>query len=246
MQNGKSTICWKQSGEDFVRAENTGPEQQQPEKGPIEIRGEEYPLCIAAHHIIPGKASLPKSKLADYIWRGKKIEGDIGYDVDGSENGVWLPTHQSMSAGMGKAQTIVINDDENPERTSGPSWAELSERAKANIRDPKFDAQRFIRWYTQEAMDIIGAQFHDSHADYNQYVIKILNSHKTRMMKLSRDCSECTRDKLPPPFMLGFWLNSISRALRTRFLECAPHRGWTGVYTSDFAKIYASTPLKEY
>jgi hypothetical protein len=58
------------------------------------------PFSLSAHHLIPSDASLPKSSLLDYIKGGNVIESDIGYGVNGAENGVWLPTHQELSQNM--------------------------------------------------------------------------------------------------------------------------------------------------
>ncbi|MGD2154638.1 MAG: AHH domain-containing protein, partial [Gemmatimonadales bacterium] len=46
----------------------------------------------AAHHLVPGNASLKKvTKLLKYMKAGEKVSGDIGYDVNSRQNGVWLP-----------------------------------------------------------------------------------------------------------------------------------------------------------
>ena len=99
MGEGKSTRQWKQNGIDFEKAEHFDAEKKLPpeyNEQPITIAEVKYPLSIAAHHLIPGKASLPQSTIKKYIWKSEGlIDGDIGYDVDGAENGKWLPTHQT-------------------------------------------------------------------------------------------------------------------------------------------------------
>lgn len=65
---------------------------------------ESFPLTCAAHHLIPAQASLRDSKLVKWLVHGSisaqvkgggsgngKLVQNIGYDVNGSQNGVWLP-----------------------------------------------------------------------------------------------------------------------------------------------------------
>src|SRR5918996_3845447 len=68
----------------------------------------DFPFTVAAHHLIPGNASLYNEdvKLINYMEDGKSvetaagktytIEGHIGYDVNGSHNGVWLPGNYAI------------------------------------------------------------------------------------------------------------------------------------------------------
>ena len=52
-------------------------------------------IQFAAHHLIPGDASLKKSDLFNGVKYGLKkrgqAKGNIGYDVNNRANGVWLP-----------------------------------------------------------------------------------------------------------------------------------------------------------
>ncbi len=53
---------------------------------------------FTAHHLIPGNESWPPSKTQLYKWVDKReghIKGDIGYNVNGAENGVDLPGHSA-------------------------------------------------------------------------------------------------------------------------------------------------------
>jgi hypothetical protein len=44
------------------------------------------------HHLIPGNAAMAPSALEDWTLASKgKIKEDIGYNIDGAENGIWLP-----------------------------------------------------------------------------------------------------------------------------------------------------------
>jgi hypothetical protein len=50
------------------------------------------------HHLIPGNESLKRAdELLLWIFAEKnKIENDIGYNVNNGENGIWLPSNNSM------------------------------------------------------------------------------------------------------------------------------------------------------
>lgn len=50
------------------------------------------------HHLIPGNEALKQvPTLLPWIFEDKgKIENDIGYDVNNGENGIWLPSNNSM------------------------------------------------------------------------------------------------------------------------------------------------------
>ncbi len=54
---------------------------------------------VAAHHLIPGNAALAKSKLMDdpkYLAEEGTAEGNIGYDINKGENGIWAPGNYAM------------------------------------------------------------------------------------------------------------------------------------------------------
>jgi hypothetical protein len=249
MEEGISTRGWKQQGDDFTAAENKDCGMQSaPEipSMPIKIAGEEYPLSVAAHHLIPGEASLPNSNVTRYLWASEGvIRSDVGYSVDGSENGVWLPTHQVMSTALGKAQTIIIHDEEDPARTTGMSWAELSDRAKEHEQDAATYTQLFLPRYTQQAMRALGAQFHDAHSNYNTRVTDLLNKIDALIQIKSMGCEQCKNEtKKSPPYMIVYRLNAISNLLRG-ILTGYPKRVWISWYTSEFACMYCRNPLPD-
>lgn len=245
MGNGRSTRQWKQDEQDsnkFTKTDhldaNKKPEPRF-DSNPILIAGETYPLSIAAHHLIPGKASLPKSDLKKYIWKkGGQIDGDIAYDVDGAENGKWLPTHQIMSYKMGKSQAICIIDDTKPDETKGMSWKNLSARSKEKEGNEASYTASFLPRYTRQAMDLMNAQFHDSHSEYSKYVTKKLNNMSARIKVKSGFCDECKKNAVKsPPYLLVYRLNNLSSEL-DRLLSGDPRPVWSKIYTSKFSGDY--------
>ncbi len=64
-----------------------------------------YPVAFSAHHLIPAKESLKKVKSLHGFMKKKKGKFccNLGYNVDGNENGVWLPgLHAVNSKGIDK------------------------------------------------------------------------------------------------------------------------------------------------
>jgi hypothetical protein len=205
---------------------------------PIKLGNQQLPLSMAAHHIIPGEDALPKSDIKKYVWKSEKvIFSDIGYHVDGSENGVWLPTHQALSAGMGKAATIKVPSGDDPTKLAHYYYAELSNWG------PNEPGTSFIFAYTQMAMNLTNGQFHDTHKEYSKKIIEMLNGLHTWISEASGDnCNDCKTSKspdgkLPPPHMLVFRLNALARQVRGWLV--GPPENWRAPYfTSDYAQQY--------
>jgi hypothetical protein len=73
-----------------------------------------FPLTCAAHHLIPAQASLRDSTLVKWLVHGSvkaqtkdgkgtgKLSHNVGYDVNGSQNGIWLPGPYALRAGGAK------------------------------------------------------------------------------------------------------------------------------------------------
>lgn len=67
----------------------------------VTIGGKRYDAKLAAHHILPGNESWPKSDLHKWVNKKKKnhVKGDIGYDVNDAANGVNLADDQHYPGG---------------------------------------------------------------------------------------------------------------------------------------------------
>jgi len=61
---------------------------------------EEIPVRVApaAHHLIPGNQSMDPHPIEEYTTTAKNADllEDIGYDINGAENGIWLPTYPDL------------------------------------------------------------------------------------------------------------------------------------------------------
>ena len=248
MASGKSTILFGldnagkivDKGLQVLCDANPSPAVEITKKDPLPIHlGEQkLPLSMAAHHIIPGKDALPLSKVAEYVWESEgTIGSDIGYHVDGSENGVWLPTHQALSSGMGKAATIKVPSGKDPTKLAHYSYKKMSDWS---ADEPQTS---FTLAYTQLAMNLTQAQFHDSHKVYSKKIVEMLDTIHAWVLKASGGaCADCTKakaatGKLPPPHMLVYRLNALARQVSGWLV--GPSENWRDPYfTSDYAKQY--------
>lgn len=197
------------------------------ERGTLDINrpGYDFKVRANAHHLIPGDASLPRSDVMDYVSQERGvIQGDIGYDVNGCENGAWLPSNNAVA-----------------------DWGALTMTSKSKRARPgdaeDIAAERLQTEYAYRAMELGRAQFHDSHEDYNGFVVRCLNKIAARYTITAackcEACQDClARDgKLPPPYALVQRLNVVSTRLRG-LLSFPPERWREPVFTSSWAMRY--------
>lgn len=209
------------------------------------VKGNEdcvYPVAFSAHHLIPAKESLKRaSGLHKFIQKSKgKICCDLGYDVNGNENGVWLPgLHAVNSKGLnlwGSAPTSLPDKEElgrkvvkRLDRDDGKTkwtYSPLSGPTPGKGGAAAF-APTNMKWmYVQKAMSFLGArQFHDRHVNYSKLVEDHLSAVGKRLelfYGLQKDpaiagCAKCRDRKkkpAPPPIGLLGLLNSTSRWYR--------------------------------
>ena len=86
-----------------------------------------YPCSCSAHHLIPAQESLKDHDILRYMCKkggGKKhnhsyaggiVWTDVGYDTNGSENGVYLPGSYAVGGGRG-GMRVWYSIDEDPEK----------------------------------------------------------------------------------------------------------------------------------
>ena len=105
-----------------------------------------YDAAVAAHHLIPGNASLKKVRpLVKFMWTDGEAEGNIGYNVNAKPNGVWLPGNYGV----------------RPWGTQGREFEKNSGGISA-------------KQFAFSAMEAWGAQFHDAHDKYSKFVSSVL------------------------------------------------------------------------
>ncbi|MGH8176797.1 MAG: AHH domain-containing protein [Steroidobacter sp.] len=179
--------------------------------------GAETGIVPAAHHLLPGNASVKKATLLHkyMVWDGKNplgFKGPIGYDINNAGNGVWLPGNYAV----------------RKETDFGKNWSEF--------KDPFKDA------YARAAMKNAGnLQLHDAHPAYNSNVRNTLLDIAKKLDALWKDRSKCPvcdkdlKDQLTPPYGLVGRLNALSAEHKKALIFTAHNRKAinNGYYTSS-------------
>lgn len=161
-----------------------------------------YPFTVAAHHLIPGNASLyhDTSLIRNYLAEGKTvktangkswtIKNHIGYNVNGSHNGVWLPGN------------YAIRPPHTPEKNT--SWSKLTN-------------QNWCGNYVAAAIKATGGQFHDAHTEYSESVLKLLKKITAKLHAHQLHCEDCESKngkKIAPPYFVKERFYNLSNYLR--------------------------------
>ncbi len=183
---------------------------------PIE-QGVETEVTPAAHHLLPGNASVKKATLLHkyMLWQGKNplgFKGPIGYDINGAANGVWLPGNYAV----------------RKDTDFGKNWSEFAELFKSG--------------YAKAAMKSCGnMQLHDAHPAYNAKVLNTLLNVAKKLDAKWVDRSKCPvcgkdlKDQAEPPYGLVGRLNALSSEHRKVLVFTAHnHKAIaSGYYTSS-------------
>lgn len=170
----------------------------------------EFDYTVAAHHLVPGNASLKPSTIVKYISKTKQhIQENIGYNVNGHHNGIWLPGSYAVRAAT----------DNTP--VEDTSWGDVP------VEEPDFQ-EAYVRAVVRKAR---GAMFHDTHATYSKNVLNILDEAAAKIEKKPGDyhCDDCKElakgkgGKLPPPYWVNGAMSGLSGWLKRRL---SPTRKW--------------------
>lgn len=237
------------------------------ENWPVSIRLSDddirkLPVRCAAHHLIPAQESLKDSRLVPFMVhrdtpedvKGGSVKGvlwrDVGYNVNGSENGVFLPGSYAVGGGRGGLRVWSTADEPDHEQEDLPENADNCEAAFLTGNPDAID-EHTPKWqYVKQAMRLTPGQFHDRHADYSREVQLKLDGiaktlakqYKDRERSVECPCEECrkSRDKwkdagYPPPAALVARLNTVS----SRFALYLNGSAWAmNLYTSKWCKAY--------
>ena len=211
MSSGTSTRLWDDTSGAYQPKKHKDPKSKVRKNDAVKPPHEVYlaldslgnsmraPFSLSAHHLIPAEDGLPKSKLLDYVSAGRVIASDIGYGINGRENGLWLPTHHATSMNM-----PVL-----PYETQTHVYGDLSSGGNAVFGN-------FVTRYTQAVMEQTIRQFHDAHHPLQRVRPQVLDKIQSNLATIKNyNCSKCQQakaggGKLPPPHKLVYRLNTVS------------------------------------
>jgi hypothetical protein len=227
----------------------------------IEAKEHLYPVTCAAHHLIPAQEALKSSSLLTFMvkksvpeelkggsYEKGKVWADVGYDVNGSENGVFLPGSYAVGGGRGGLGLWSGNDDSSDEEDENAD--EVPDPASPTLEGELNEiSSKNWKWlYVSQAMKYAPGQFHDRHEDYSNFVAEVLSKifsdyvRKYKQSFVENQCPKCKekkekieKDGIPTPFGLVNRLNAVSDRLES--LLTGP--SWrTNVYTSKWVKAF--------
>lgn len=221
-----------------------------------------YPVTCAAHHCIPAQESLKESPLLAFMCKkgdSEAIKGgsysdgvvwaDVGYDVNGSQNGIFLPGSYAVGGGRGGMGVWTGNadgDEDAPEDAVDEVTDPNSNLLTGALNDISITNRKWL--YVSQAVTLCPGQFHDRHVDYSTFVQSVLekvfenyvNLHQTKIVESK--CSECKKqaDKMeklgiPTPFGLAGRLNKVSAKFQT-YLNGTTWR--MNIFTSKWGQAY--------
>lgn len=153
----------------------------------VKVNKKDFDVTVAAHHLIPGNASLKPSSIVQYISKSKgKIAENIGYNVNSAQNGVWLAGWYAIS-GWGK---LRVTDDEF-----------CRNYVEAAIRETRAQFHDTHPDYSDHVLNKL-----------EELVIEITKVGQA----LCEECKKIKENDglLPPPYGLVNELNKISGSLR--------------------------------
>ncbi|MDH5182037.1 MAG: AHH domain-containing protein [Gammaproteobacteria bacterium] len=175
-----------------------------------------FDLQYAPHHLIPGNESLKGSQIVAYLGDDKVIKNfkknisskikdkqSVGYDVNRSENGVWLPSPYalSMSNTWPSVDGIKIVKNKYGDTVANQTVS-------------------FKLAYVAAAIEKSGGhQFHMRHVDYSDKVRQVLDKMGRKLKLMAKGkCPEAKKSKdngkFDAPMGLVARLDGLSRNLK--------------------------------
>ncbi len=152
-----------------------------------------------------------------YLHTDGMATGNIGYNVNNHENGIWLMGNYALRGKNGL-----------------PAWGSEGGLFKKQTGKSPYD-------YAKAAIKKTGYQFHDGHNAYSTFVEKTLDLIAEKMELGDVWCIEAANKPEKPEdqqlFMLVNRLNTVSRRMKTMLKN--PGKNWKkNVFTSRFSEKY--------
>ncbi|KGJ92050.1 hypothetical protein [Colwellia psychrerythraea] len=236
-------------------------------KGGDEVK--HFPVSCSAHHLIPSQESLKDHDILEYMCKegagtknnhgfaDGKVWSDIGYNTNGSENGVYLPGSYAVGGGKGGLKVWYSLDDE-PDEEHDTEYIDADKLPEKEYKDymlagekGKISTSNPCWHYVSKATDLMGgAQFHDRHLDYSDDIVKeALTALHARIelfdiTEKANACAKCEEKRkkideagLPTPYSLVKRLGLLSNKL-SGYLTATGGNWKPNVYTSKWMQSY--------
>jgi hypothetical protein len=188
----------------------------------VKLGNKSHGAGFQAHHLIPVSV-IKRHEIRLMLKTGTryKLCCNVGYGVNGSENGVWLPAMHEVAEWSGWT-------DRKQMRYMVLASKVLDGHSDKGIED-EFKSPR---------------QFHMTHTDYLSFVAGQLSKHNMNLLAKKDKCKTCNPpnngsppDKNKPPIRLLGLLNAVSFRLRKYLVGRVSHKT---VYTHKYgAEFYA-------
>jgi len=110
-----------------------------------------YPLTCAAHHLIPAQESLKAHDILNYMCKkgeqqdfrnskaaapaavgGSKVWGNVAYNVNGCQNGVWLPGNYAVGGGTGGTAVWQAKANAKRSNQANANWVKALDTTVAD------------------------------------------------------------------------------------------------------------------
>lgn len=219
----------------------------------------EVEIPPAPHHLIPGKAAMAPSSLEQWTCESKgKILQDIGYNIDGALNGIFLPHLPHIhftrhfqyinAAGQTRSETKVATSGKRAGKTVKKTFADVF-GAWGDLPAAQRNAIAYLvmneTWLQMHYTDHDDPYVHvDNDENYDEEVKERCNALGDLMQ--THFVPRCPNapagsDKFYPPYGLVARINRISQFFKTR-ITGRPSRweSWVSPLAQDFTQATAS------
>jgi len=210
---------------------------------------EEFPVNVApaAHHLIPGNQAMDSHPIENFTTTevNKNLLEDIGYDINGKENGIWLPTfpdiykNKSVEVDGGAFKGYDISKymwgADNVPVESGVA-TELPEEHKIPIVNIIQE-----RWGQAHIGDHKGTGYDQACRDRLTLLTNLLLTFWISACEKSFD----KNGKLNPPYGLVERINLQSRFMEHSIMPRNSPRSWTQ-WVSNYAKDFTDLAKKPF
>jgi hypothetical protein len=188
-------------------------------------------------------------KLKDASYGDGVVWSDVGYDVNGSHNGKFLPGSYAVGGGRGGMGVWADTSDGDEDDTEDAS-EQIPDPASNELTGSLYEIKKSNRkWqYVKQAVAKCPGQFHDRHLPYSTFVQgvlkKIFTNYNTLAKKnaLAGSCSKCkdraekiAKHGIPTPYGMVNRLNGDSKRLMG-FLD--GHTWRINIFTSGWGQKY--------